>query len=231
MRIDKMNFLKSMSFILFLSLIVMDGHISHVHADERENMWDTITIPDEVLPLIPDGFYPIFLEQADLNKDKLSDYLIVLENNVQKGANNWDPSKEIIETPRPLIILQRTADGQLIKVKQNDKIVFCRICGGAYGDPFEDIKITKKGFTVNLYGGSNWRWEEHYEFAYSRIDKTWQLIKIESSSYHTSAPDDAKKRKLTPPKNFGKIDITDFDPEKFMGDGSDNTDENIEKDK
>lgn len=212
-----MNFFKHISFILCLFMVGLTGYSLGAVADERENMWDAIIIPDEVLPLIPEGFYPIYLEKADLNRDKRLDYLIVLENNIQKSSNDGSPAKEESETARLLVILQRAADGKLIQVKQNDKIVLCRICGGAFGDPFEEIQITPKGFMVNLYGGSNWRWEQHYEFAYSRIDKTWQLIKVESSTYHTSAPDEEKKKTLIPPQNFGKIDIADFDPERFMG--------------
>lgn len=175
-----------------------------------------ISIPTEIQPFIPSGFYPIYLKKADLNTDQLPDYLMVLEANIQKGAGTGNSDQDTEETDRPLIILQRNADGNLAKVKENDKIVYCRICGGIFGDPFEGIDLTEKsGFVVRLYGGSGWRWSSQYEFAYSRRDKTWQLIKVSESSFHASAPEDVDSKTYTPPKDFGKIDLADFDPDNF----------------
>jgi hypothetical protein len=84
------------------------------------------------------------------------------------------------------------------------------------GDPFAGVTVAKNTFTVNHYGGSAWRWSADYKFNYSRIDKTWQLVRIEKTSFHASDPKKTLNRKvMTPLKHFGKVDIADFDPSKY----------------
>ena len=56
-------------------------------------------------------------------------------------------------------------------------------------------------------------------FAYSRRDRTWQLVRVESRSFRTSYPDDVQVTVEEPPRDFGKIDIGDFDPEDYLGKG------------
>ena len=151
---------------------------------------------------------------ADLNGDDKADYVFILE----KQKKN--PKDEDIEQgQRPLHIAIRQADGKLKLVKTNEKIVLCSTCGGVFGDPFAELTADKKSFTVSHYGGSAWRWANAYQFNYSRKDDTWQLVKASESSFHTSEPDKAKEKIYTPPKHFGKIDIADFNPEKFKGTG------------
>ena len=87
------------------------------------------------------------------------------------------------------------------------------------GDPFQGVEVEPKTFTVTHYGGSAWRWSVDYKFAYSRKDDTWQLVKVEESSFHASAPDKGENKTHTPPKDFGKIDFADFDPEKWKNQG------------
>jgi len=82
------------------------------------------------------------------------------------------------------------------------------------GDPLEGVEVGDKTFTVSHYGGSGIRWSVRYKFNYSRIDKTWQLVEVKNESYSTADVDDIKSKVLTP-KNFGKIDVADFDPEKL----------------
>ncbi|WP_193763588.1 hypothetical protein [Methylomonas methanica] len=97
--------------------------------------------------------------------------------------------------------------------------MFCSTCGGVFGDPFAELSATTKSFSVSHYGGSNWRWTNRFQFNYSRRDNTWQLVRVEQSSFHTSDPETAKTTTYTPPTDFGKIDIADFDPENFQGFG------------
>lgn len=151
---------------------------------------------------------------ADLNGDGTVDYVFVLEKQKIRAE---DP--DIDEGQRILKIAVRGADGTLRVVKSNDKIVFCSTCGGAFGDPFDELKAKTKFFYVQHYGGSNWRWGNTFTFAYSRRDNTWQLVLVEEHTFQTSNPDNMKSKEYKPPKDFGKIDISDFDPEKFKGVG------------
>lgn len=164
--------------------------------------------PPEVRQLLPKGTQVLDWRSADLNADGRPDVLLIHE-----------PVATADDGPRTLLIALRQPDGRLTVVKRNDKVVYCRQCGGVFGDPYESIDVTKGRFSVNHYGGSNWRWSNSFSFAYSRRDDTWQLVRVDESSFHTSAPDKMKSRSYKPPRDFGKIDIADFDPDHYKGVG------------
>ena len=173
---------------------------------------EAVEVPVEVKPFVEQRTKPIALESADLNGDGLKDYILVLEreNPSLKDENDFPKNQ------RPLLILVRGADNKLSAAKQNELIIMCSECGGMMGDPFAGVSVAKNTFTVSHYGGSAWRWSVEYKFNYSRIDRTWQLVRIEEESFHASDPQKTRKHKIkTPPKNFGKVDIADFDPSKF----------------
>jgi len=170
-----------------------------------------IKIPAEVAPFIEKGTEAIALEKGDLNGDGRVDFILVLEK--QNPAKDKDdfPSDQ-----RPLLILLRGTDGKLALTKRNERIVMCSQCGGVFGDPFEGVIAGRNTFSVEHYGGSSDRWKYSYKFNYSRIDKTWQLVRVEEINYHTSNPEHLKTKIYTPPKDFGKIDIADFDPDNYL---------------
>ncbi|HWW75448.1 MAG TPA: hypothetical protein VNZ44_08630 [Pyrinomonadaceae bacterium] len=171
---------------------------------------EELKVPAEVRPFVEAGTKAIAVEAADLNGDGRGDFVLVLEReNPQKDENDFPVNQ------RPLIILVRGADGKLGEAKRNERVVMCSRCGGVWGDPFEGVVAGRNGFSVELYGGSNWRWKYSYKFNYSRVDKTWQLVRAEEISYHTSDPDKMKTRVFMPPRDYGKIDIANFDPEKY----------------
>ena len=167
-----------------------------------------VKIPRDVAPFIEKGTKAIALETADLNGDGRNDFVLVLERSKTKSDKYDFPLNQ-----RPLLILVRQRDKTLKLAGRNEKAVLCSTCGGVFGDPFAGIEAGRNTFTVNLYGGSNWRWTDSYTFNYSRRDKTWQLVRSESSSFHVFEPDKVERKILTP-KKFGKINLADFDPEK-----------------
>lgn len=169
-----------------------------------------VKIPREVAAFVERGTKSIRLETADLNGDGRSDFVLVLERSKPKLDKDGFPLNQ-----RPLLILVRQTDKTLKLAGRSEKAVLCSTCGGVFGDPFAGIEAGKNTFTVNLYGGSNWRWTHNYTFNYSRLDKTWQLVRSESSSFHVFEPDKVE-RKIVTAKKFGKINLADFDPEKFL---------------
>lgn len=176
-------------------------------------------VPDDQIPadlskLIEADTKLLAFEAADLNGDGRVDYVFILEKQKKSPDDAEDE-----EGSRTLKIALRLADGGLKVVKTNDRIVFCATCGGVFGDPFAGLEAKTKTFSVTHYGGSSWRWSNTFQFNYSRIDDTWQLVMVEESSFHTSTPNKTKTVKYKPPKDFGKIDIADFDPEAFKGVG------------
>lgn len=171
---------------------------------------EEVQVPAEVRPFVEAGTKAIALEAADLNGDGRGDFVLVLERENPAVDEDDFPVRQ-----RPLLLLVRGADGALAAPKRNERLVMCSRCGGVFGDPFEGVEAGRNTFTVNFYGGSNWRWKYSYRFNYSRRDGTWQLVRAEEISYHTSDPDKMKTRVFTPPRDFGKIDIADFDPENY----------------
>ena len=170
---------------------------------------EAVKIPAEIEPFVENGTIPIALESADLNGDSLPDYILVIERPDFTAAKYGFDVQQ-----RPLLILIRGKDNKLSEAKRNEQIVFCADCGGMMGDPFMGVTVGKNTFTVNHYGGSAWRWELSYKFNYSKVDKTWQLVRFERSDFHAT---DSKtlKTQVKFPKDFGKVDIAEFVPVLF----------------
>lgn len=165
-----------------------------------------LKIPAEVREFIEIDATPIALKKADLNGDGRTDFLVITER--ARIAGEQSPGDE-----RLLFILLRSADGKLNITGRNEQVVYCRSCGGVMGDPFAGVEVRRRSFTVNNYGGSAWRWSESYQFNYSTRDKTWQLVRAVSESFNALEPNRVKT-KIRTPRNFGKVDISDFDLEK-----------------
>jgi hypothetical protein len=170
-----------------------------------------LKIPTEVLPFVESGTKAIALEKSDLKGDGQEDFILVLEK--EKPARDAD---DFPVGQRPLLILLRGSDGKLTLAKRNERVVMCSQCGGVFGDPFEGVIAGRSTFSVEHYGGSSWRWKYSYKFNYSRIDKTWQLVKVEEINYHTSNPEKMTTKIYTPPRHFGKIDVANFDPDNYL---------------
>lgn len=176
---------------------------------------DEVKVPDEVKPFIEKGTIPIALETGDLNADGRQDLILVLSEIVPEGAGYEEGEGE-----RSVLILARDANNALSVAGRNDLVALCKNCGGAFGDPFEGVVIKGTRFTVMNYGGSADRWSYSYTFAYSRRDRNWQIVRVEESNFHTLDPNRTMKTRIyTPPKNFGLITFTDFDPDNFKGKG------------
>jgi len=162
--------------------------------------------PAEVEPFIPAGHEAIAVERGDLNRDGREDYILAIEQT--------DGDKD---APREVRILTRRADGSLILAKRGPAAILCKDCGGMMGDPFMGITVKSGRFTIEHYGGSASRWTESFTFAWSRRDRTWQLVRVETSSFHATDPENEEKSVYKPPKDFGKIDLEDFDCFKYRG--------------
>lgn len=187
-------------FLLFFAIV------------ETSGCSDSNTSP--VQAFVEDGTQLISLESADLNGDGFQDHIIILEKQKTQSAGF-----EIEEEQRSLLILIADSTGALKNVKRNNKIIYCATCGGSIGDPFVEVVAKENTFTVYHYGGSGWRWAINYKFNYSKRDKTWQLVRVESAYYHSGNPDEIDETISTPPTHYGKIDIQDFDPKNWKGVG------------
>jgi hypothetical protein len=172
------------------------------------------SVPVELARFVPRGFTAISTACGDLNLDRLEDCIVVIE----RIAPETDPDLYAGDD-RPLLILTRQKDGSLELARTGTHAVLCRACGGIFGDPFQEVRIEPGRFTIEHYGGSSWRWTQSYTFAWSRRDRTWQLVRAEETSVHLGDPDSGARQVHKPPKDFGKIDIADFDPSAYLGAG------------
>jgi hypothetical protein len=172
---------------------------------------EAVPLPAELIPFVEPGSIPIALEQADLDRDGRMDWLLVLEY----AKSRIDPSDRFEEEgPRALLLLRRGADGRPVMVARNDRVVYCRGCGGMMGDPFQGLEVAAGRFTVINAGGSRYRWSRAFTFAWSRIDSAWQLVRIEDGSLDIHDPRQREKRSVRrPPKDYGKIDFKAYKPD------------------
>ena len=186
-------------------------------AASAQALADEIMSPEELPPelrgFVEPGTKAIWLAKADLDRDGREDAILVLERLAHTSEDGLE------ERQRPLLVVTRQADGSLRVAKRNDRLVMCSGCGGVMGDPFQGVEAGPGTFTVSHYGGSAWRWTEDYRFNWSRKDRSWQLVRVEQTSFHTMEPDKVEAHVATPPKDFGKIDIADFDPGNWKGQG------------
>ena len=197
---------RTINMFIFFAIILVPGLVMGQ---------DTVQIPDEVKRFVDNGRIPIALESGDLNADGREDFVLVTSDVVPDDA----PYEEGAGA-RTVLVLARGADGSLTSEARNDLVALCKRCGGAFGDPFEGVVIKGTRFTVMNYGGSADRWAYHYTFDYSRRDRTWQLVRVEESNFNTLDPERTRKLRIyTPPRHFGLITFSDFDPDNFQGKG------------
>jgi hypothetical protein len=166
----------------------------------------TVQIPQEIKPFIEANSKVLDIASADLNGNGTNDYVFVVERNAD--GKPQDPI-------RTVIVLIRARSGILKVVAKNDRAVLCKGCGGVWGDPFETVEAKKKKFIIHHFGGSREKWNCSYTFGYSSKDDVWQLIRVQDTRHL----DDPKQKVFAPPRDFGKIDFSEFDSENWRGIG------------
>ena len=176
---------------------------------------EPVKVPEEVNVFVKKGTAPIALESGDLNGDGRKDLILVVSETIPDGERYEEGAGD-----RTVMVLIREAGGSLTLAARNDLVAYCRNCGGVYGDPFAGVTVRGTRFTVSNYGGSNSRWSFSSTFAYSRRDRTWQLVRVEEESFHALDPRRTMRRRVyTPPNDFGLITFADFDPDTFRRKG------------
>lgn len=159
-------------------------------------------LPAEANRFVLPGYEMLDYISGDINNDNRPDALLVLR---QKGEDSI-----ATESIRPLLIFVRQANGQLKKAVQNDSAILCYHCGGIYGDPYQEISITKNGFDIHFYGGSSWRWSGQYSFSYDPLKNNWFLTREFQMSYHNTEPDETQTETTIEKEELGEVSIGSF---------------------
>jgi len=151
---------------------------------------------------IPKGYVVLDTVSGDLNGDWRTDWVVVLKD-------IREDSLEAIgqETIRPLLVLLADNNNQLYEAHRADHIVFCKGCGGIWGDPYSGIEIVDHSFIVYHYGGSNWRWTRNLRFLCSGND--FLLVTDASTSFNVMSESDFSSTIKTT-EDFGVIRMEDF---------------------
>jgi hypothetical protein len=118
---------------------------------------------------IPKNYTVLDSAQSDFNKDGLIDISLVIEK------------KNDDEIERGILILQKNKIGYILNTI-NKTALYCKNCGGVFGDPYNGITFNQNVLKLNNYGGSSWRWLNEQTFRYQ--NGQWQLIGLSYNSFH-----------------------------------------------
>ena len=159
----------------------------------------------ELQSFVLDGHVILDYIKGDLNADGLEDVILITKAKTE--AETYD------EAPRPLILLIRDENGKLSIRRRNIKTVYCYSCGGAMGDPYQRLVIKGNYFSIEHYGGSNWKWEKIITFKYDSEKDGIYLHKVGSINYNLEAK--VEEEKILSTKDFGVIKMEDFNIYKY----------------
>lgn len=161
---------------------------------------------EQLEQFIPKGYSILDTASGNLNLDTYPDMILVLKK------DNEEQTSDVIDHPekRPLLVLTGDASGTLKQAARSDNTVYCVDCGGVFGDPYDGIVIKNGYFSVQHYGGSNWRWTRIITYKYNKSDRQWYLHKDGGESFHTSEPENVTE-KIRTTKDFGKVKLGEFD--------------------
>src|SRR5688572_3252328 len=149
---------------------------------------------------IPDGFSILDSASGDINKDGTTDLLVILKNNLEETNS---------DTTRPLLILTGSGPGLYDLSGRNDSVVLCKACGGVFGDPYAGMTVKNNFFSVEHYGGSNWRWTRIITFRYDLKLKQVLLHRDAGDSFHTSDPNKTTTN-IHNKEDFGKLLFSNY---------------------
>jgi len=169
--------------------VILTFCICNSNCIAQNNSEVLLHIPDvgkSISDFIPKGYDTMAVERYDFNNDGRKDIVLVLYDVREDTAKNGNI--DIDGLNRHLIVLFKTIDGWRL-VAQSNKLILCKGCGGVYGDPFDNIKISNGILNISHYGGSSWRWSENNKFRYQ--NGNFYLIGVTKNSYWTMADCDS----------------------------------------
>jgi len=166
-------------------------------------------IPAELKPFILQGYEVLDFINEDLNADKLTDYILILRS---KGEDTLTFDNPDWDVPRPLLLLIRQTNSQLNLATENTKIIYCRHCGGAMGDPYQGMSFKNGNLLFDFYGGSSWRWAETISFRYDKTKKNWFLQNHFISSFQAGDPDNTTTETSIDRSETGEISLQNYSP-------------------
>jgi hypothetical protein len=186
------------NMVYLIVLILFSSSAFAMMGDDPER--GKVVLPEAAAKLLPDSGDVMTSVAADLNGDGSEDFLVAFE---------------YLNAERELLVIINK--GKKYEVAARSKrAILCHECGGVYGEPFVRIWAEKKKFGIDHFGGSNFKWSNESTFGYSKRDNKWQLVSFTNSDYDLN--NDVKTDDLKP-KDFGLINLEDYDINTYMNGG------------
>lgn len=172
---------------------------------KEKSIVETVDSAKELAVFVPENYSILDSLACDLNQDGKDDYILILKHNDEEKLSNALDRPE----KRPMYLLIRNEQNQLEMKYKNDNVVLCVDCGGMMGDPYQAVVFKNGYFSIEHYGGSNWRWTKIITFKYSKEKNDWFLHKIGTDSFHSSDPETIETEvKIT--RDFGEVSFGNF---------------------
>jgi hypothetical protein len=168
-------------------------------------------IPSAVRPFVAARTCALAVASADLDRDGRADYALVVQRQDTVPEEGYR---------RALLVIIAADSGRFRLAARSDRVILCSRCGGVWGDPYDTLLVERGSLTVHHFGGAGWRWRTEYRFDYSRRDRAWQLVKATEVGFHSGDPEGTLEMHVyRPPRDYGKIDLRQFDPQDYRGHG------------
>jgi hypothetical protein len=168
-----------------------------------------ITVPEKIKPFVTKGYEALDIMDKDLNGDGFKDYLLVLniagEDTITFDNPQWDIARSV------LLITGQPGNKYKLSAT-NNKLVYCRNCGGSMGDPYEGITTLPGEFIISHYGGSSWRWTDAVSFRYDKAKKNWYLQTHSISSFQAGDPEATTTETVINRSEIGDITFANYTP-------------------
>ena len=190
------------------------------HITDHDSISDSDSLAF-IKPFIPKGFRILERFDLDMNFDQINDVFLILEADTSISPKVLDSftysSANGIYAVRPLIILVRQQNGQLILKARNNHLytgIFPDLWGSVYY-PDYFVENGKFGYGLFLHGGGGHS-ESNIQFEYSKVHADW-IMKSYELNYTSDTPtedggyDDHEGSYSRTMKDFGVISINNFE--------------------
>ena len=161
--------------------------------------------PQTLQSFIPADYSILDSASGDINKDSKKDILIILKSNQEENTG---------DTGRPLLVLLGSGKELYELAARSDSVVLCKACGGVFGDPYAGMTVKNNFFSIEHYGGSNWRWTRIITFRYDLKTGKIYLHKDAGESFHVDDPDKTRPYAYSR-EDYGKLLFSKYSYDKI----------------
>lgn len=158
---------------------------------------------------IPEGYAILDSVSGQLNKDSLTDMILVLKRINEDSIS----ASSDFAIKRETVILLGTGKNEYKVVGRNMNVVYCVTCGGVMGDPYVGCSIADHSFSISHYGGAVWRWGRVTTFKFNAAGKL-VLVEDENTTFNATNEKETTETTVKTSKDFGVITFDQFDIDK-----------------